>query len=98
MTTHKAAVSKPRSASARLRKQANVVGEDIQGMGTIARDAAQETFEQMQDDASELYDQGRDTARRAARSLEQYIAEQPLTSMLIAGGVGLLLGRFWKHR
>jgi len=98
MTTHKAAVSKPRSASARLRKQAGAVSDDIQGMGTIARDAAQEKFEQMQDNASELYDEGRDTARRAARSLEQYIAEQPLTSMLIAGGVGLLLGRFWKHR
>ena len=98
MTTTKAATSKPRSASARLRKQANVVTEDIRGMGTIARDAAHETIEQMQDNASELYDQGKDKARRAARSLEQFIAEQPLTSILIAGGVGLLLGRFWKHR
>ena len=98
MAAIKSPVHKERPASDRLRKQIGAVSEDIQEMGAIARDAAQEKFEQMQENASELCDQGRDTARKAARSLEQYIAEQPLTSILIAGGLGLLLGRFWRRR
>jgi ElaB/YqjD/DUF883 family membrane-anchored ribosome-binding protein len=32
------------------------------------------------------------------RSFVQYIREQPLKSMLIAAGVGLVLGRFWLRR
>lgn len=97
MTAIKSPVGKKRPASNRLRKQASVVTKDIQGMGPIARDAAQEKLDQIQENASELYDQGRDKVRLARRSLEQYIAEQPLTSMLVAAGVGLVLGRFWKR-
>ena len=29
---------------------------------------------------------------------EQYIRERPLKSILIAAGVGMLLGRFWRRR
>ena len=85
-------------AGDRLREQAGVVAQDIQGMGAIARDAAQEKLGQVQEYAAERCDQGRDKVRQAARSLEQYIAEQPLTSVLIAGSVGLLLGCFWMRR
>lgn len=91
-------VGKERPASDRLREQAHAVTEDIQEMGGIARDAAEEKLERVRENASELCDEGRDKVRQAARSLEQYIAEQPLTSVLIAGGVGLLLGRFWMRR
>ena len=72
--------------------------KDLQGMGAIARDAAQEKLGHLQENASEFYEQGRDKVRQAARTLEQFIGEQPLTSVLIAAGVGLLLGRFWMRR
>jgi ElaB/YqjD/DUF883 family membrane-anchored ribosome-binding protein len=32
------------------------------------------------------------------RSFAQYVREQPLKSILIAAGVGLVLGRFWLRR
>lgn len=98
MAAIKSPVDEERPASDRLREQVSAVTEDIQGMGVIARDAVQEGLEHMQENASEFYDQGRDTARKAARSLEQYIAGQPLMSILIAGGLGLLVGRFWRRR
>ena len=82
----------------RLAKQATEVRNDVQEMGAIVKDAAQEKLGKIQENASELCDQGRDKVRQAARSLEQYIAEQPLTSVLIAAGVGLLFGRFWLRR
>ena len=42
--------------------------------------------------------QGREKVRQVEQSIEQYIREQPLKSMLIAAGVGLVLGRFWMRR
>jgi ElaB/YqjD/DUF883 family membrane-anchored ribosome-binding protein len=90
-------IGKEQPASDRLREQAGVVAKDMQEMGSIARDAAQERLGQMQENAADLCNQGRDKVRRGARSLEQYVAEQPLTSVLIAAGVGLLFGRFWRR-
>jgi ElaB/YqjD/DUF883 family membrane-anchored ribosome-binding protein len=73
------------------------VAEDIQELGGIARDAAQEKVTQLRDDASNCYEEGRETVRHVERTFEQYIREQPLKSILIAAGVGLVLGRFWMR-
>jgi ElaB/YqjD/DUF883 family membrane-anchored ribosome-binding protein len=87
-----------RTASGRLRKQAREVSKDLRAMGGTARDAAKERIGQLGENASELYDQGRDKAFQVKRTLEQFILDQPLKSVLVAGGVGLLLGRFWMRR
>ena len=41
---------------------------------------------------------GRDKVQQVERSFAQYVREQPLKSILIAAGVGLVLGRFWLRR
>jgi ElaB/YqjD/DUF883 family membrane-anchored ribosome-binding protein len=87
-----------RPASERFAEQACAVSKDIQGMGAIARDVADETLGEFQGNASAVYDQGREKVREVSRTLERFIAEQPLTSVLIAAGVGLFLGRFWMRR
>jgi ElaB/YqjD/DUF883 family membrane-anchored ribosome-binding protein len=87
-----------RPASGRLRKQATAVSKDLQAMGGTARDAAQEKLGQLRDNASEYFEQGRDKAHQVERTLAQFILDQPLKSILIAAGVGLLLGRFWMRR
>ena len=87
-----------RPATDRLRKQAKEVTQDLQAMGGIARDAANEQLGQMRDNASEYYEQGRDKAHQVKRTLEQFILDQPLKAILVAAGVGLLLGRFWMRR
>ena len=83
------------SASDRLGKQAREVTQDLRQMGEIARDAAQEKLEQLRDKASEY---GRDKVQHVERSIEQYIQERPLKSVLIAASIGLLFGRFWMRR
>ena len=85
-------------AAERLRSQAREVSRDLQAMGGTVRDAAQEQLGQMRDNASEYYEQGRDKAHQVKRTLEQFIMDQPLKSLLIAAGVGLLFGRFWMRR
>ncbi len=84
-----------RPATERFNEQASAVSKDIQGMGALAKDVAHEKLEELQENASAVYDKGRDQVRDATRTLERFIAEQPLTSVLIAAGVGLFLGRFW---
>jgi ElaB/YqjD/DUF883 family membrane-anchored ribosome-binding protein len=60
------------------------------------RDAATEHYENLRDTAQEYYDQGRQKAQEWQQSLEQYVQEQPIKSLLIAAGVGVLLGIIWK--
>jgi len=66
------------------------------GQSGVAQDIS-DTTGQMQENASACYGRGRDKDRQADRTFDQFIREQPLKSVLIAAGVGLLLGRFWKR-
>ena len=87
-----------RSASDRLGRKARKVTKDLQEMGEIAKDAAQERLGQLRENASEYCEQGQGKVQQVERSFEQYIRERPLKSILIAAGVGMLLGRFWRRR
>ena len=84
--------------SDQLGKQAKKVTDDLQAMGETVRDAAQETLGRVGETASECCAQGRDKVHGIACACEQFIRQKPLTSVLLAAGVGLLLGRFWNRR
>jgi ElaB/YqjD/DUF883 family membrane-anchored ribosome-binding protein len=81
-----------------LGQQAKEVAEDLQNMGATVRDAAQEKLGQMGDKASEYYEQGQDRVRGVGCACQQFVQQRPLTSLLLAAGVGVLLGCFWKRR
>lgn len=100
-TNRKAAAGRARirqPASRRLHEQAGEVTKDLQKMAHIAGDAVDENLEQFRENASEYYEYGRDQVHKVERSFEQYIRDQPLKSIFIAAGIGLLLGRFWMRR
>lgn len=82
----------------RLGQQATEVKENLQEMGGIVRDAAQEKFEQLRTNVSEHYEQGCDQVRSVERTVEQYLRQRPIASVLIAAGVGLFVGRFCMRR
>ena len=84
-------------ATEQLRDAATQVKENIRDMGGQVRDAAQEKFDDLKQQASDYYDQGRDRAMEWEKNLEQYVQEQPIKSLLIAGGVGMLLGFLWRR-
>ena len=86
------------TTSDRLGKQAKEVTEDLQEMGETVRDAAQEKLGQVGEKASEYCEQGRDKVHGVACACEQFLRERPLRSVLMAAGIGWLLGRFWKRR
>ena len=87
-----------RPANARPRRKARTVTQDLQELGGMAREMAQEKVAQLRASASDYYEEGRDTVQQVERGFEQYIREQPLKSILIAAGVGLVLGGLWMRR
>lgn len=79
-------------------KTPRTVVQDLQELGGRAREMAQEKVEQVRAGAADYAKEGRERVQQVGHTIEQYIHEQPLKSMLIAAGVGLLVGRFWMGR
>jgi ElaB/YqjD/DUF883 family membrane-anchored ribosome-binding protein len=82
----------------RLGAKAKEVSRDFKEIGDIVTDVAQEKLDQARENAAEYVEQGRDKVHGVACACEQYIRERPLRSVLFAAGIGLVFGRFWKHR
>ncbi len=89
--------SRQSGSSGDYREAAREVGENLREAGGRVRDVATEQYEQMKHQAQEYYERGRERAREMEQSLEQYIQEKPIRSLLIAAGVGMLLGILWKR-
>ena len=85
------------STKGQLKESASQVGEDLRNLGSQARDAATQTYEQLRQQAGDYYEQGRARATEMEQNLEQYVQEKPIQSLLMAAGVGLLLGILWKR-
>jgi|SRR3954465_12445399 len=77
---------------------ARQVGENLRDLGSQVRQTATEQYDQLRDQASEYYEQGRQRALEMEQSLEQYVQEKPIQALLIAAGVGMVLGWLWKRR
>ena len=87
-----------RHPTGRLGRKARTVTQDIQELGGMAREMAQEKVEQLRASASEYCEEGRDKVQQVEHSFEQFVRQQPLKSILIAAGVGMLLGGLWMRR
>ena len=80
-----------------LRETASEVGENLRNIGSQVRDQATQQYENMRQQANEYYEQGRQRAMEMEQSLEEYVQEKPIQALLIAAGVGMLLGLLWKR-
>jgi ElaB/YqjD/DUF883 family membrane-anchored ribosome-binding protein len=60
--------------------------------GKEIRDQAQELIAQGKEVAAEYYEEGRNQVLAWQQQLEYQVREKPLQSLLMAAGVGLLLG------
>jgi ElaB/YqjD/DUF883 family membrane-anchored ribosome-binding protein len=78
-------------AADRVRDKAAEVSQHL-------KDAATDKYTEVKDRATNAYNQGRETAEQWEQSLESYVQEKPLQAVLLAAGVGLLLGLLWKRR
>jgi ElaB/YqjD/DUF883 family membrane-anchored ribosome-binding protein len=80
-----------------VRERAQQVGQHLRDMGTQARDTAQQQYDHLRQQAQEYYETGRARAMEWEQGLEDYVRQQPVKSLLIAAGVGVILGALWKR-
>jgi ElaB/YqjD/DUF883 family membrane-anchored ribosome-binding protein len=85
------------STAQQLKDTASQVASQVRDLGSQARDVATEQYQAVRDGAAEYYNAGREKAQQWEQQLEDYVREQPLKSVLIAAGVGVLLGVIWKR-
>ena len=83
---------------ANISQTAADVQQNIRDLGGQIRDAATEKYGQLRDQATDYYQQGRERATEWEQGLEEYVRQKPLQSLMIAAGVGMLLGMIWKRR
>jgi len=87
-------------AGAQVRDKAQEVGAQVrdkaQEVGAQVRDKAQEMVRQGKETASDYYQQGRQQMEAVEHTLEEGIRANPLQSVLIAAGIGMLLGLVLK--
>jgi ElaB/YqjD/DUF883 family membrane-anchored ribosome-binding protein len=105
MTTHRDQTPPPEAAATpsqssdtaeTLRDAAQAAGREaaskVQEAGQEIAHQAQRLSAQGQALASDYYQQGRKQALVWQEQLEQQIREKPIQSLLVAGGIGVLLG------
>ena len=76
---------------------ASQVGQNLRELGGQVRDVASQKYEQLRDSAGDYYQQGRERAQEWEQNIEDYVREKPLQAVLMAAGVGVLLGLLWKR-
>lgn len=84
---------KAQEAKDKLREMGSAASEQVNQI----KDSASEYYQQGREKAQEYYEQGRQKAMELEQNLEDYVREQPLKSVMIAAGVGLLLGILWRR-
>jgi ElaB/YqjD/DUF883 family membrane-anchored ribosome-binding protein len=91
-----------RSTAKRLKRTAaaesNGVLHTVQRVGSEAVGAVREGYEGLRDTAMEYADQGRDQVRSIEQSFEKRVKRNPMTSVLVATGIGFVLGMFCSRR
>jgi ElaB/YqjD/DUF883 family membrane-anchored ribosome-binding protein len=80
----------------RAREVGSQVRDQARDMGTQIKEGTQEVMHQVGETAAEYYEQSRKAVGQLEKSLEGYIREKPLQSLLIAAGVGMLAGLLWR--
>jgi ElaB/YqjD/DUF883 family membrane-anchored ribosome-binding protein len=84
-------------AADNLKDKAAEVTENLRDIGGHVREAAGEKYDQLRQQAGDYYREGREKAQEFEHNLETYVQEKPLQAILIAAGVGMLLGLLWKR-
>ncbi|HLL88919.1 MAG TPA: DUF883 C-terminal domain-containing protein [Tepidisphaeraceae bacterium] len=80
-----------------LQAQAGQVAQQARDLGQQVKEQATQKYQQLREQATQYYDTSRQSATEWEQSLESYVRDQPVKSLLIAAGVGVVLGMVWKR-
>ena len=72
--------------------------EALSGTADSVRKEVRREIERVREAAGEMVDRGRESVERVRENVSDRVRERPLTSVLIAGGIGVLLGMLVARR
>ena len=75
-----------------------VVVRDLQEVGEATKRMATDSVDVLRDAANQYLDEGRAKVRELGDSIHSKVQHQPMKSLLIATGIGFLLGVLWRRR
>jgi ElaB/YqjD/DUF883 family membrane-anchored ribosome-binding protein len=88
---------KAHSVAADLKENAAQVGQQLRDMGGQVKDAAKEQYNNLRDKAADYYTHGKETVEEYTDTVEQYIQDKPIKAVLIAAGIGMVIGYLWRR-
>jgi ElaB/YqjD/DUF883 family membrane-anchored ribosome-binding protein len=78
--------------------RASAVADDFHEVGDAARQMANHSVAAVRDTAMQYLDEGRSRVRHLGDEIESRVTERPMKSLLVAAGIGFLLGAIWTRR
>jgi ElaB/YqjD/DUF883 family membrane-anchored ribosome-binding protein len=84
--------------AATVADRATTVAEDIKDLGAAAKRTLADSADAVRETANEYLEQGRAKAREAGERVQKQVGEKPMTSVLLAAGIGFVLGMLWVRR
>jgi ElaB/YqjD/DUF883 family membrane-anchored ribosome-binding protein len=88
-------------ADAQSHDKLQTLGTQLQNIGTQVKETVQDVGTQakeaMQAAGTQVYEQGRESLEDLNQTLEAQIRQRPLQALLVAGGIGVLLGLLWRR-
>jgi ElaB/YqjD/DUF883 family membrane-anchored ribosome-binding protein len=81
-----------------VRQRARVVRDDVRELGRAAKGAAEETYEDVKRQAGEYVERKKQRVTEFEDQIVEYVREKPLQSVLIAVGVGAVIGLLLRRR
>jgi ElaB/YqjD/DUF883 family membrane-anchored ribosome-binding protein len=86
------------NAQHRAQQTAGTVRDTIEDAAGQLKESAQEGLNKVYESANHYLHEGRDRAMDLERAVEKRIRHQPLQSLLVASGIGFLLGILFVRR
>jgi ElaB/YqjD/DUF883 family membrane-anchored ribosome-binding protein len=77
---------------------ASAIAQGVSDAGQAARRYANEGMERARDTAAEYWEQGRAKAEEVTETVQTRVRENPMAAVLIAAGVGFLIGMACSSR
>jgi ElaB/YqjD/DUF883 family membrane-anchored ribosome-binding protein len=87
-----------KNEAASVAEQASVLAEDVRELGHAAKRTVAHGADAIRETANDYLEQGKTKAREAGEMMQEKVGEKPITSLLVAGAVGFLIGMLWVRR
>lgn len=81
-----------------FREKGAELKQNLQEIGSLAWKIVREKLQQLRQSETQHDSSGRESAERVDDGLTSRIRQKPLQSMLVAAGLGLVVGILWRRR